>query len=159
MKTNLSLFEAFELEKNYIKNLKKIGEQLTNETIGGEAPMANKTHSENTKLKMSQDRQGFNNGFYGKKHSELTINKIKESLKGKIAWNKGKTLSNKHIENLKIAKVGYTPQNKNKTKFDLPLMEFYLNKGLKQSEVAKMLNTNQGTISRYIKKHKLKINK
>jgi len=159
IKSGLSLSEAFELEKYYIKYLKENGVRLTNETSGGEAPMSNKTHTEDTKLKMSENRIGEKNSFYGKSHSELTINKIRESLKGRSAWNKGKTLSSEHIEKLKISKIGYTPYNKNKTRFDLSLMESLLNQNLKQSEVAKIFNTDQGTISRYIKKHKLNINK
>jgi len=159
VKSGMSLSEAFELEMFYIKHLKENGVRLTNETVGGEAPMANKTHTEDTKIKMSKNRTGKNNSFYGKSHSELTINKIRESLKGRVVWNKGKKLSSEHIKKLKISKVGHVPHNKNKTRFDLSLMECLLNQNLSQSEVAKIFNTDQGTISRYIKKHKLKINK
>ena len=155
---NLSIEDAFELEKKYIKNFKEIGIKLTNETIGGEAPMAGKNHKEETKLKMSESRKGEQNSFFGKKHSDETKNKLKVSLKGKKTWNKGKKLTEEHIKNLKIAKVGHVPHNKNKTRFDLSLIEKLLNNGVSQTEVAKMFNTNQGTISRYKKKHKMKIN-
>jgi len=158
VKENLSLSEAFNFEKEYIKNFKNLGVRLTNETIGGEAPMAEKKHKEETKLKMSESRKGEQNSFFGKKHSDETKNKLKVSLKGKKTWNKGKKLTEEHIKNLKIAKVGHVPHNKNKTRFDLSLIEKLLNNGVSQTEVAKMFNTNQGTISRYKKKHKMKIN-
>jgi group I intron endonuclease len=158
VKENLSLAEAFNFEKEYIKNFKNLGVRLTNETIGGEAPMAEKKHKEETKLKMSESRKGEQNSFFGKKHSDETKNKLKVSLKGKKTWNKGKKLTEEHIKNLKIAKVGHVPHNKNKTRFDLSLIEKLLNNGVSQTEVAKMFNTNQGTISRYKKKHKMKIN-
>lgn len=157
--TNLSVEEAFELEKKYIKNFKEIGIKLTNETIGGEAPMADKKHKEETKLKMSESRKREQNSFFGKKHSDETKNKLKLSLKGRKSWNKGKKLTEGHIKNLKIAKVGYVPHNKNKTRFDLSLIEELLNNGISHSDIAKKLNTHQGVISRCIKKYKLKINK
>jgi group I intron endonuclease len=154
---DLSLSKAFELEIYYIKEYKNKGFRLTNSTIGGNAPMANKTHTNETKLKMSKGRLGINNSFYNKKHSDESKFKISNSLKGKPSWNAGKKLSSEHIEKLKIAKIDYTPHNKGKTRFDLILMEELLKKGLKQKEVAKYFNTDQGTISRYIKKHKFNL--
>lgn len=154
---DLSLSKAFELEIYYIKEYKNKGFRLTNSTIGGNAPMANKTHTNETKLKMSKGRLGINNSFYNKKHSDESKFKISNSLKGKPSWNAGKKLSPEHIEKLKIAKIDYTPHNKDKTRFDLILMEELLKKGLKQKEVAKYFNTDQGTISKYIKKHKFNL--
>ena len=154
---DLSLSKAFELEIYYIDEYKNKGFRLTNSTIGGSAPMANKTHTDETKLKMSKDRLGVNNSFYNKRHSEESKFKISNSLKGKKSWNTGKKLSSEHIEKLKISKINYTPPNKGKTRFDLGLMEKLLQKGLKQIEVAKHFNTDQGTISRYIKKHKFNL--
>ena len=159
VKENLSLVEAFNFEKEYINYFKNLGVRLTNETIGGEAPMAEKKHKEETKIIMSEKRKGQQNSFYGKKHSEETKNKLSKFLKGRKIWNKGKKLTKEHIEKLKNAKIGYVPHNKNKTRFDLGLIEELLNKGESQTKVAKIFNTDQGTISRYIKKHKLKINK
>lgn len=158
IESNLTLSEAFELEISYIEKYKNRGFKLTNSTIGGNAPMANKTHSNETKIKMSVGRKGINNSFYNKNHSEESKFKISNSLKGKPSWNAGKKLSTEHIEKLKIAKINYIPPNKGKTRFDLVLMEKLLQNGLKQSEVAKHFNTDQGTISRYIKKHKFKLN-
>jgi group I intron endonuclease len=159
VKENLSLAEAFNFEKEYIKNFKNLGVRLTNETIGGEAPMAEKKHKEETKIIMSEKRKGQQNSFYGKKHSEETKSKLSQSLKGRETWNKGKKLTKEHIEKLKNAKIGYVPHNKNKTRFDLKLIEDLINKNFSQAEVAKIFDANHGTISRYIKKHKLKINK
>lgn len=157
IESNLTLSEAFELEIRYIEKYKNKGFKLTNSTIGGNAPMANKTHSNETKLKMSKARTGINNSFYNKNHSEESKLKISNSLKGKPSWNTGKNLSSEHIKKLKIAKINYSPPNKGETRFDLVLMEKLLQNGLKQYEVAKYFNTDQGTISRYIKKHKFKI--
>ena len=124
-------------------------------TIGGEAPMANRKHSESTKMKMSESRKGEMNAFYGKKHSDETCNKIKEKLKGRPSWSKGKKLTEEHRKAL--CKPKSFTWNKNKTRFDLVLMENLLKSGWNQSKVAKHFNTDQGTISKYIKKHSLNI--
>lgn len=148
--------EALELEKKYINDLKLIGINLTNNTIGGEAPMAGKKHREETKRLMSEQRKGENNSFYGKKHSEEVMKRIIEKKKGKPSWNKGKKLSEEHRKNM--CKPKSKPvYNKGKTRFDLQLMEKMLQQGIPQSDVAKYFKTDQGTISKYKRKHNFNI--
>lgn len=57
-----------------------------NMTIGGEAPMRGKHHTEETKLKLS------------------------EATKGRVAWNKGKHLTEEHKNKLKKIKSEETKQ-------------------------------------------------
>lgn len=143
--------EALELEKSYIRNLKLLGIRLTNSTIGGEAPMIGKKHTEESKILISLANQKEKNHFYGKKHTEESRIKISISKKGTTTCLKGKKLSEKH--RLSLMKPKSKPVwNKNKTRFDLTLMEKLLQDGLSQQQVANHFNTNQGTVSKYIKK-------
>lgn len=48
-----------------------------------------KTHSEETKIKMSEVRKGENHYFYGKTHSEESKRKMSETRKGRKWWNDG----------------------------------------------------------------------
>jgi group I intron endonuclease len=148
--------EALQLEKAYIKDMRLSGIDLTNTTIGGDAPMIDRKHSDETKAKMSQGRLGEKNSFYGKKHSKETIEKLSNSLKGKKSWNKGKQLNEEHRKALCKPK-SVSSYKKGQTRFDLNLMTELLSNGEKQNAVAKYFNTDQGTISRYIKKHSLNI--
>jgi group I intron endonuclease len=54
--------------------------------------MYGKTHSIETKIKMSLSHQGSNNYMHGKTHSYDVRKKISEARKGKPGWNKGKKL-------------------------------------------------------------------
>lgn len=54
-----------------------------NISLGGTAPMYERTHTEETKRKYSQQRQGANNSFYGKKHTEETKEKIRQANIGR----------------------------------------------------------------------------
>jgi len=55
-------------------------------------PMLGKTHSSETKRKMSEMRKGENNGMFGKKHSDETKKKLSLQKLGKPSWNKGKKM-------------------------------------------------------------------
>lgn len=72
LKTNLSEQEAIEWEINYIRIYNShnsiYGYNLTD---GGDGTNGMK-HSKATKNKMSKDRSGSNNSFYGRKHSAKT---------------------------------------------------------------------------------------
>ena len=59
-------------------------------------------HTDVTIQKLSGD----NNHFYGKTHSEETKEKISKSNKGKIAWNKGKPLSEETKEKISKSNKG-----------------------------------------------------
>lgn len=83
---NLTETEAFELETEIIEDLvynegysieikdfcvRNVGQHLVNQSFGGEGSSGFK-FSKEQKEKMSQQRKGENNAFYGKKHSEKT---------------------------------------------------------------------------------------
>jgi group I intron endonuclease len=68
---------------------------------------------------------------------------------GIISEQTRKKMSNK--------KQGYTPCNKGKTRFDLQLLQKLVNNKLTQQNIAEIMGTHQGTISKYIKKHNIKI--
>ncbi|KAF1107984.1 hypothetical protein B8V09_03520 [Streptococcus agalactiae] len=63
-------------------------------------------HSEETKLKMSIDRQGENHPLFGKSHSEETKEKISASLKGENHFMFGKTHSEETKKKISIANAG-----------------------------------------------------
>lgn len=62
------------------------------EKITARKPMLGKTHSDETKRKMSEKRKGEKNGMYGRKHSEETKHKLRLQKLGKPSWNKGKKM-------------------------------------------------------------------
>lgn len=92
LEEHLTKTQAFVAEKFYIKTMQatnpKIGYNIRS---GGTAPMYGKHHSEETKRKFSENRQGEKNNFYGRHHTEET----KEILRQK---NIGK----KHTEEWKL---------------------------------------------------------
>lgn len=90
---NLTEEESFQLEKDIIEDLvfnegysieirdfceRNIGFHLVNQSFGGEGSSGFKL-SEETKQKMSEQRKGKNNSFYGKKHSDETKKKLSET--------------------------------------------------------------------------------
>jgi len=150
-------------EKFYIKFFKSMGANLTNTTIGGEAPMADKKHTIETKLKMSEDRKGAKNSFYGKNHSKETCDKIKEKLKNRLGWNKGKVWSEEHKVNLskirkeRIANGGIKIWNEGISRLDNKKIFELKSKGYTQKRIAEELNCNPSNISRILNnkyKHK-----
>ena len=68
---------------------------------------------------------------------------------GVISEESRKKMSNK--------KKGTIPHNKGKTRFDLKLLQKLVNDKISQKNIANILGTDQGTISRYIKKHNINI--
>lgn len=52
-------------------------------------------------------------------------------------------------------KQGYISYNKGITRFDLELLQKLVNDKVTQQKIAVILKTDQGTISRYIKKHNI----
>lgn len=149
---NLTKKEALIKEIHYIKLFKSFGAKLTNGTIGGEAPMADKKHSKSTLLKMSEGRRGENNSFYGKHHSDKVKSDMSIVRKGTPSWNTGKSLSEEHKLKLSKVKKGKPPPNFGKSRFDFNLILELKNNGISQSEIAKVFKTDQGTISRIINK-------
>jgi group I intron endonuclease len=144
--------EALQKEIHYIKLLKSVGARLTNSTIGGEAPMADKKHTEETKAKMSEDRKGEKNAFYGKKMSKELKEKLSLCHKGKPSWSKGKRFTEEHKLKLSLAKKDKHPSNYGKTRFDLKDIRVRYANGEKQLSIAKLYNTDSGTISKIVNK-------
>lgn len=156
IETDLSLNEAFIKEKHYIKFFKCLGARLVNLTIGGEAPMANKKHSTETKVKMSEDRKGEKNAFYGKKHSSETWDKIKQKLNGRASWNKGESWTEEHRKKLseirkqKINAGSIKVWNDGISKIDVQKVFDLKRKGLSQKQIGIELNCAQSNISRIL---------
>jgi group I intron endonuclease len=149
---NLTLEDALCIEKKYIMLFKSFGAKLVNLTIGGEAPMANKKHSTETKNKMKENRKGDKNSFYGKKHTQESLEKISLKLKNRSTWSKGIKFSESHKLKLSIAKKNKKPSNFGKTRFDLEKIRDLYKEGYKQKEIALMYKTDGGTISRIVNK-------
>lgn len=70
--------ELDEMEFHYIKQYNSFGTGGYNLTLGGEG-VANFSHTENTKRKMSKRQVGASNSFFGKKHTKESIEKIRKS--------------------------------------------------------------------------------
>ena len=69
------------------------------------------THAEHTRI----HNCGELNSMYGKTHTEESRIKISESKKGKVPWNKGKTMSEEFSRKMSEVKKGQVPWNKGKT--------------------------------------------
>jgi len=100
-----------EREKFWIKNLDAIKKGY-NIALGG---AGGDTYSENPNLVSIKEKfKGGNNPFYGKTHSADSRIKISEGNLGREAWNKGKKYiyTEKHLENLSnIRKEKYSGSN------------------------------------------------
>ncbi len=76
-------------------------------------PMTGKTHSEETKKKISEAQKGQKHRL-GKTHSEESKKKMSESHKGQIPWNKGKKASTETLEKMRKSRLGKPSPNKGK---------------------------------------------
>lgn len=148
--------DANEKEIHYIKLFKSFGAKLVNDTVGGVAPMKDKRHSDEWKQTLSKKMSGANNHFYGKTHSEETKQKMSEKRKGVPSYFKGKKFTEDHKKKLsevrkdKISKGLIIVHNKGVTSIDKNKV-FELNMiGLKQVEIAKILNCDASNISRIL---------
>mgnify|MGYP003395447333 CR=1 FL=1 len=91
--TDLTKEEACLKEIYLIAKFRKEGFQLVNMSNGGEAFMSGRTHSIETKLKMTEDRKADGNSFYGKTHSEESKKLMSDKAKLRPSPNKGKIFS------------------------------------------------------------------
>lgn len=150
IESDLSLEQAFKKEISYILLFKSMGAKLVNMTIGGEAPMANKKHSESTLLKMKTQRSKENNSFFGKRHSKETIEIISKKLKGKPSWSLGVKFTKEHKEKLAFAKIGYSPPNKGVSSINFAEVFKLKRDGYSQKEIAIQLKCDPSNISRIL---------
>jgi hypothetical protein len=109
--------ELDEREEYWIKKLnslnKDIGYNLAN---GGNSPMKNRKHTEETKMKLSllwkgrkrtpENKANLSRSKKGSKHTEETKEKISKSGKGRIPPNKGLKTSDETKEKQRLAKIG-----------------------------------------------------
>jgi len=85
---------AWPLVDNRGKTHTKETKRKISETMKGEkSHMYGKTFSEEHKGKLSEAKKGENHHMYGKTHSKEAKRKISAAMKGKTPWNKGKTFS------------------------------------------------------------------
>jgi hypothetical protein len=138
---DLTWEEACEKEKEFIAlyGRRDLGTgTLCNMTDGGEGTYGRIfTHSDETKMKISKQKKG-NNYWVGKKHSQESKDKISQSKKGHSV-NKGKS---------------HPAWNKGKSKINMEKVMEMIDSGITQTKIAEFFNTDQGTISRYVKKYR-----
>ena len=121
-----------------------------------------RTHSEETKNKMSDARKGEKNPNYGKRgkdmpmwgkhHSEKTKNNISKSKKGQIPWNKGKTgvyskETRKRMSESHVNQSGINNPHILKKEMVLGVLEL-LNNGMSVTEILKKIDVCRSTVYR-----------
>lgn len=119
IKSNLTEEDAFELEKNLIKEYKSKGQAKANLHEGGCGGNTGNYYSQTRSKKISdfgKTRVGEKNPMWGKTHSEETKRKLREANLGKkltqehkdklIKANTGRVKTKSEIEKLRLANLG-----------------------------------------------------
>ncbi|HBI37095.1 MAG TPA: hypothetical protein DDY71_05570 [Spirochaetia bacterium] len=97
-----SIQELNNKEIYYIKELQShISSHGYNISWGGDAPMRNRKHSEETIKKFKEERRGEKNHNYGKAMSQEQKNKLSEDRIGEKHWSYGKKHKPETIEKMK----------------------------------------------------------
>jgi len=91
-----------------------------------------RTESEETRKKKSTSKLGYKNSFYGKKHSNETKEKISKTKEGKETWNKGIPMSEESKMKLSESKKGKKASEETKKKLS------EISKGKPKSEEHKL---------------------
>ena len=141
----IQFFESNKRERGY--NLSNGGKPLKDSKIikNRKPPMLGKKHSNETKIKMSLDRQGEKNNFYGKQHSVQS--KIKMSKNDNRKYFGDANYFSKHKY------VGSSHGNsKLKEQQVLDIRYIYQEKKLNYEELAKIFNVSPSTVSRIIQR-------
>ena len=145
LKPILNIIEVCD-ESNWVQREQyhiSLYENLTNLTIGGEGLNGWKASNE-TKQKMSENRKGKKNSFYGKKHS-LESRKI-ISMKSRERWEKGNI-------NLPPVMIGKDNPSTKKRLFISPIGEEFIVYGMKN--FCKQHNLSYEKIKDFIDKGKI----
>lgn len=106
------------------------------------SPFKGKKHTEEAKKKISENSKlmvGEKNGFFGKKHSEETKKIISEK-------NKGREITDEHKEILSNAHQGEKSHLSKLTESDVLLIKDRLEKGERQSDIAKDFNITKQNV-------------
>lgn len=88
---------------------------LGNSGFGENNSMYGKTHSKETKMKMSKSRTGDKNGMYGKTHSKESRDKISEFRQQHVGWNHNDETINKMSDSAKSIGAYMKENNKSRT--------------------------------------------
>ena len=140
----IQLFASDKKEFGY--NLTK-GGQLQNRSVKigpKKPPMLGKKHSIETKQKMSQQRQGKNNAFYGKKHSDSAKKKMSQNTNRRYVGDKN-PFYGKHFYGSKNSFSKLTED------IVLAARKAYYEEGLTFTELSKLYDVSESTISRAIR--------
>jgi predicted GIY-YIG superfamily endonuclease len=157
-KSNLTIKDAQDLEKELIhvlgKRVDSSGKLVNINSGGGGAfglfgdrnPFHGKTHSKETKEKISKHNKGKklgeDNPFYGKTHSKEVIEKIRNSNKGRIISNEQKKVVSEKLKGRKLSKT--TIDNMVKGKREFWKNNPNCNKGLLSKDAIILLDSDTG---------------
>lgn len=125
--------------------------------MGKASPRKGVKVSDESKKKMSIAKKGIPSKNKGKHLSASVIDKMSTVMRlkienGFIVWSKGVNFTDEHRLKISMSKKGMVAVNYKKTRFDLNKIRELNYQGNSQTFIAKLYNTDQGTISRIINK-------
>lgn len=139
-------------EREWIKELRESGHVLLNCTDGGDGVSGWK-HTDETKQKMSEAKQGYVPWMKGRKHSPETLKVISEAVK-KARREHPMVFSEEHRRNLsesaKRARVGKVSNRRGTSKLtdaDLRMIFELKEQGLSTAAIARVISISQQYVS------------